>query len=518
MRLVAMAVVLCAAPRASWADPVVRIAPSAVGDGERVELTSLLPEGQTFTLEFQPGPLSVDRDRATVMIVPVDDRCKQFKQPPAFDGKDSEQPPVFDWKQCPQHYVLAMTPAKAADGVAVWHTTVPDLQGGQRYRIVLVRSISLIGALDDAPLRILRALSAAISAELPPDAGCPPRPPPAATDGDEREIAAIKRAAREAILEATRRALLNAPTADLDAKLDVLAARTYAALNAPVPPPAGAAPAVPPPPTPPPPPPGPAGAPPGPPAKPAAAAAPPGVPATHGDLPPVQRLTAGLIDHRSWSARLTCARTPGAQADAAAHLKQIETDITGAEQALLDQLSTLVKAVMIDADPRATAQTISTTPLVGEGATPDKGNYASPDFGVAFAFPRAGGDTHFWTLPYFGLNLYATAVDRKIAFSNLAGDALERAEQRISLTVGLSLSNPSLPGYSISGPLANRYPVAALGVRLSHFTRATAGIVMYQIASQSPLNASTAFRVAFFAGLSLDADIIALAKTAYSSL
>ncbi|HEX3765532.1 MAG TPA: hypothetical protein VHW23_42845 [Kofleriaceae bacterium] len=511
-----MAVLLCAAQRTSWADPVVvRIAPSAVGDSSRVELTSLLPEGQPFTLEFQPGNLAVDR--VTVMIVPVDDRCKQFAQPP-----------VDDWKDCPQHYVLAMTPTKGTDGVAVWHTTVPDLQGGQRYRIVLVRSISLIGTLDDAPLRITRALSAATSAQLTHEVGCPPRPARSAPGSEDQEIATIKRAVRAAIRDAIRREFLNGPAADLDAKLDVLATRTYAALNDPVPPPAGAAPAAlpptlppptppPPPPTPPPPP--PAGAAPAPPPKPAPPPAPaPASPAAADDQTPLQRLNSALIDQRNWSSRLACAKNPSSRADASAKLQKTEADIAKAEQELLNQLSVIMKAVMADVDPRATARTISTTPLAGEGATPDKGNYASPDFGVAFAFPRAGGDTHFWTLPYFGLNLYATAVDRKIAFSNLAGSGLERAEQRISLTIGLTLTNPSLPGYSISGPLANRYPVAALGVRLSHFTRATAGIVMYQAASQSPLDASMSFRVAFFAGLSLDADVIALAKTAYSSL
>ena len=490
-RVLWLTVALCAAPRASRAEPVVvRIAPSAVGDDRQVELTSVLPDGQPFTLEFQPRELPVDR--VTVMIVPVDRRCERFVQPP-----------VSDWKDCPQHYVLAMMPAKV-DGVSVWRAAVPTLQSNQNYRIVIARSASLTSTLADAPLRIAHALSAAISAQLPHPAGCPAAPV-FAPDPSEPWIAIIKQAVRQAIREVVVRNFLTGPIAGLDAKLDDLAARTYAALNAPRQPPEPRPPAAP----------APAPAPPAapPPVTPPAAAAP-----AAAATPSFQRLNDLLIDHRMLNAQLACARTADSRAGVAVQIRDIEAEIAGAERSLADDLAAVVTAALADADLRAAAQTVSTTHLAGEGATPDKGNFASPDLGVAFAFPRPGDRIQFWTLPYVGLNLYATTVDRKIAFSNLAGTGIERLEQRISLTVGLTLSNPSLPGFSISGPLANRYPVVALGVRLSHYTRFTAGVVMYQVGSQSPLDASTSIRVAGFAGLSLDADVVALVRTAYPSL
>ncbi|HEX4420120.1 MAG TPA: hypothetical protein VH165_19530 [Kofleriaceae bacterium] len=189
-------------------------------------------------------------------------------------------------------------------------------------------------------------------------------------------------------------------------------------------------------------------------------------------------------------------------------------------------LEARVMSVMSDlkADPELRIQTrgIQVFSVVGYGVTTDAGNFASPDFGVAFAFPRsAQGSYDTWLLPYFGLNLYAVPVDRKIPLSRLAAEhhpALYRIAQRASLTVGLTLSNPSIAGYQVSGPLANRYPIAALGVRLTHFIRLTGGAVFYRISSQNPVDATSRLAAAPFVGLSVDTDVIDIAKNGISHL
>lgn len=178
----------------------------------------------------------------------------------------------------------------------------------------------------------------------------------------------------------------------------------------------------------------------------------------------------------------------------------------------------------LENDPvlRVSTGGFSFTTTAGYGETPVAANFASPDFGIAFALPRAlDGDHDLWMLPYFGLNLYAVPVDRAISLSNLAASnhpCWNYIGQHASLTVGLTLAKPSLAGLALKGPLLDRYPVLALGWRISHFIRGTGGVVFYAQPSANPNDSTTHILAAPFLGVSVDTDIIDIAKNGFSHL
>ena len=142
-------------------------------------------------------------------------------------------------------------------------------------------------------------------------------------------------------------------------------------------------------------------------------------------------------------------------------------------------------------------------PLAGKGQTPTKANYVSVDVGAFVAL--AGGET--WFLPYLGLNIYSVAVDRFIKPSLLVGTGMEQLRQRLSLTIGATLASP-LTSRTIEQPFLSRYPIAALGYRLGEYSRIVAGGVFYELHDSNPASASKSLKVAAFAGVSLDADLI----------
>ena len=173
---------------------------------------------------------------------------------------------------------------------------------------------------------------------------------------------------------------------------------------------------------------------------------------------------------------------------------------TGVQQAFS---SPLLKPLLVVDD------TVAVNGMAGDGTTPAAANYAAIDTGVVAAFPfaYAGGNGTPWVLPYVGLNLYFTPVDRTVALSELVHPVV----QRLSLTLGRVLANPTLPNRTITD-FGFGYPLLAVGVRVSQFIRATAGAVFYRINADNPTSAGTTFGVAPFIGMSLDGDVIAIAQ------
>jgi hypothetical protein len=177
----------------------------------------------------------------------------------------------------------------------------------------------------------------------------------------------------------------------------------------------------------------------------------------------------------------------------------------------------IVSDLATDKELRLSALGVNVLSVAGEGATPQKGNFAAADLGAVFALPSASGTHDLWLLPYIGLNLYFVPVDRSIPLYDLAAEnhaTIYRFFQRMSLTAGVTLTHPDLPGYVVTGPLASRYPLVAVGLRLSQYMRITGGAVFYRIASNNPINASTNVGAAPFVGVSVDADLITLVKDA----
>ena len=181
-------------------------------------------------------------------------------------------------------------------------------------------------------------------------------------------------------------------------------------------------------------------------------------------------------------------------------------ELTTATQALTQAQQT----VFLDGNVRASLQE-SLTPLNAVGATasiPDASNYVAADVGLSVALPTSGGSQEPWLLPYVGLNVYSMAVDRKIAWSEIVGS---RVRQRVSLTVGMTLgsaSSPNVPGRKITGPILDRYPLLALGFRLTSFIRISGGVLIYRLGDINPASAATTLGVAPFVGLSADVDVI----------
>ncbi len=174
---------------------------------------------------------------------------------------------------------------------------------------------------------------------------------------------------------------------------------------------------------------------------------------------------------------------------------------------------TAVPAIFTDAVRAAivtSVANISSRGQAGKGATPSAANYASVDAGVFFSSPSGGAQTEIWLVPYLGLNLYSTPVDRTIDPSELTGTKLDRLRQRLSLTVGVTLSSPSIAGRTVAAPLLSRYPIVALGFRMTNYTRITAGAVLYDIADANPASAEHHLVAAPFVGAALDIDLIHL--------
>jgi hypothetical protein len=213
---------------------------------------------------------------------------------------------------------------------------------------------------------------------------------------------------------------------------------------------------------------------------------------------------AELVDQQLISAFITATIKSQTAIDNPA----LKTALDAAQAAL----TTNVKSAL--ANPAVTSafkyqQVQSGVSLAGEGATASAANYAAIDTGVVAAFPLgyAGGNGNPWALPYIGLNLYFTPVDRTIPLSQL----VNQAGQRLSLTIGRTLSDPTLPNRTISD-FGFGYPVFAGGYRVSQFVRTTLGAVFYKINSENPTSTNTVFGVAPFVGMALDGDVIAIAQ------
>src|SRR4051812_31247179 len=127
----------------AFAGPVrIVVAPSTLDGGKpRAGLSAVLPASEAFTLELAQD--DVGMDRATVVVVPRDRRCRRDVL--------TEDLSAIDWGSCPQHHVLEMS----AGSDKILRATVPPLQVDQRYDIY-VRGTSPISPrlLIEVPRRV----------------------------------------------------------------------------------------------------------------------------------------------------------------------------------------------------------------------------------------------------------------------------------------------------------------------------------------------------------------------------
>lgn len=163
----------------------------------------------------------------------------------------------------------------------------------------------------------------------------------------------------------------------------------------------------------------------------------------------------------------------------------------------------LIEEVRRDVDVAVAA--VARARQTGQATTPSAANYASLDMGAVVALPSGGDTLEPWVLPYLAVNLYFTPVDRNIPLEDLVGPTIR---QRFSLTLGATLTTPSLPGRTLEPVFLGAYPVAALGFRFTHYIRGTGGAVLYQLRDRNPASAGTSLAAAPFVGASLDIDLV----------
>jgi hypothetical protein len=201
--------------------------------------------------------------------------------------------------------------------------------------------------------------------------------------------------------------------------------------------------------------------------------------------------------------------TPAAPASTALSARELAiSNENAANAALLKAISDALSADEVRAQLRVEIDQTPISSSAGEGTTTDNSNYVSVDAGLMVAIPtRFYSDTTAWLLPYLGLNLYAVPVDRSVDLDKLVGCTVP---QRLSLTLGLTLVQPTLGNKKIAPIVFDRLPLAAIGYRVVPYGRIALGGVFYNLADPNP--ASTRTKLSFapsFSG-SLDFDVIQL--------
>ena len=176
-------------------------------------------------------------------------------------------------------------------------------------------------------------------------------------------------------------------------------------------------------------------------------------------------------------------------------------------------IATKLKERLVSADVRALVVSVSAIQSDQKIVAPETDAGASSvaaDIGVLLAFPfhvnRDRDDWEPWLVPYAGVNIYRSRVDRVVPFDQLVGSF---AKQRLSLTLGALLTRPKLNGESISMPFRDNgiIPVVAVGVRLTSFTRFTIGGFAFDYQDPNPATDKKHRGGAVWFGLSIDADV-----------
>jgi len=139
-------------------------------------------------------------------------------------------------------------------------------------------------------------------------------------------------------------------------------------------------------------------------------------------------------------------------------------------------------------------------------------SYVSPVAGVIAAFPLISnhktGFASPWVTPYLGASIYLNAVDRVIALHDLVGSQFC---QRFSFTIGVVASSPSINGKSVSGPWSlSVVPMLGAGSRLTQYIHVDGGVILFKYADINPVITDLNWGVAFWGGVSVDADLWAI--------
>lgn len=144
--------------------------------------------------------------------------------------------------------------------------------------------------------------------------------------------------------------------------------------------------------------------------------------------------------------------------------------------------------------------------------------YASADVGLAGAILPVRGTgpgqrDRFEVVPYFGVNLYFTAIDKDEPLSGSVGRGQEtrgrNTLRRFGLVAGMSLYRPSLNrDLGVVGVLGNQVLLFGAGFRIVDHVRVGSGAFIYKQISPNPLSTKASVRAAPYFSISLDVDVI----------
>jgi len=196
-----------------------------------------------------------------------------------------------------------------------------------------------------------------------------------------------------------------------------------------------------------------------------------------------------------------------------ADLAKAGIDLDNANATAKTALDAALLLAVTDAAPKLRISTSLAYRSNGDWATAPVGTFVSPDLGVAFAAPLAGGARTPWLMPFFGVNFYFGLVDRDVPIKELVGNT---CRQLWSFSLGVSLTAPGIDGRTVDAIMFGAYPMAAIGRRLSEHVRVSAGTFFYLLHREDPTNASRIFGVAPFVGLSIDTDVYHYIQKAYT--
>lgn len=152
--------------------------------------------------------------------------------------------------------------------------------------------------------------------------------------------------------------------------------------------------------------------------------------------------------------------------------------------------------------------------------TRDSANYVSPEVGIALGVPfiRVSESCCAWKaalLPYVAINIYFAPQERSLAFSEMVGTFWQEVAQRLSLTVGVTLTRAGdVDGVRLAPVVVDRYPVIGAGVRVLPFGRLSLLAFFYQAEQTHPLSERSVLYAAPAVSASFDTDVLTILQNA----
>jgi hypothetical protein len=215
---------------------------------------------------------------------------------------------------------------------------------------------------------------------------------------------------------------------------------------------------------------------------------------------------ASALAADAWSKILSPLRTATKRRqEVELEISQRQADWSSAQAAAALAFPKGIKSALTQAGLELEFKEASVQGGAGTTTTPAAINVISVDAALVAAFPQGGTSETAWLVPTLGLNIYFVPVERTVPLGQLVGCWWW---QHFSLTVGLSLVAPSVPGRTAVGPVLGQYGELGAGIRLGQYVRFAGGALVYQLNDPNPGSVATKLTGAPYLGFSADFDAI----------